>query len=271
MPNSMALMATLRRILWPSQPPPPPPPLLSMPGGRPGGPLVRFLVTELLRCVLACTCSCRRCRHGSTEPVGATSSQPLVVAVLLRSAAACRVVVGEAVLEALVGGERAATGRYRRGRPGRLTKLGAHPPARVTHPAAGSGSASSLLGAAGWPKLRRHTAGGCVPGLIVKLSGRSTTMSGPPASRWWKTREGEQPRGASGGRWAARLVSGPSEVQQWSKPGLIGCAVGRLLPCCLMQARCSRAPRGRPPGTLTFRASCSRSLAAAPVAAKVRE
>lgn len=91
MPNSMALMATLRMILWPSQPPPPPPPLLSMPGGRPGGPLVRFLVTELLRCVLACTCSACRDRYGSAAPAGASSSRPLVVAQLLRRDAACEV------------------------------------------------------------------------------------------------------------------------------------------------------------------------------------
>lgn len=58
-------MATLRAILCPSQPPPPPPPSLALMGGRPGGPEVRFLVVELLRCVLAHTCSGCRCREGA--------------------------------------------------------------------------------------------------------------------------------------------------------------------------------------------------------------
>ena len=54
MPRKRAFSARLRAILWPSQPPPPPPPL-SLIGGSVGGPVVRFLVVELLRCVLACT------------------------------------------------------------------------------------------------------------------------------------------------------------------------------------------------------------------------
>lgn len=100
---------------WPSQPPPPPPLLLSLIGGRPGGPEVRFFVTELLRWVLAATSTAsRRCGRLAAAAGAATSrcaddahcSEVAVLAMAVRCCSAACTRNGE-------GAKRVSPGRMR--------------------------------------------------------------------------------------------------------------------------------------------------------------